>query len=66
MASIVMYGNEYFGQIDFTVPTDGVLTPSTAGTTGSDADWLNEIHPNASGWRKLAKVWHAKLKATLN
>ncbi len=50
----------------FTVPTDGVLTPSVAGTTGSDGDWLNEIHPNASGWQKLAKVWHAKLKATLN
>ena len=49
----------------FTVPTDGVLTPSAANTTGSNADWLNEIHPNAAGWRKLAKVWHAKLKATL-
>lgn len=50
----------------FTVPTDGVLTPSAAGTTGSDGDWLNEIHPNASGWHKLAKVWHAKLKDILN
>ena len=50
----------------FTVPTDGVLTPSAPNTTGSNADWLNEIHPNAAGWRKLAKVWHAKLKATLN
>jgi hypothetical protein len=50
----------------FTIPTDGVLTPSAAGTTGSDADWLNEIHPNAAGWAKLAKVWHATLKTTLN
>jgi hypothetical protein len=49
----------------FTVPTDGVLTPSAAGSTGSDADWLNEIHPNAVGWTKLAKVWHAKLKEVL-
>jgi lysophospholipase L1-like esterase len=50
----------------FTVPTDGVLTPSAAGSTGSDADWLNEIHPNAAGWAKLAKIWHATLKTTLN
>lgn len=47
------------------VPTDGTLTPAAAGTTGSDGDWLNEIHPNASGWHKLAKVWHAKLKEIL-
>lgn len=49
----------------FTVPTDGALTPSAAGSTGSNADWLNEIHPNASGWQKLAKIWHAKLKEVL-
>ena len=47
------------------VPTDGTLTPAAEGTEGSDGDWLNEIHPNASGWHKLAKVWHAKLKNTL-
>lgn len=48
-----------------TVLTDGTLVPAAEGTTGSDGDWLNEIHPNASGWRKLAKVWHAKLKEVL-
>lgn len=40
-----------------TVPTTGVLTPAAENSTGSDADWANEIHPNAAGWRKLAKVW---------
>jgi lysophospholipase L1-like esterase len=39
------------------VPTNGTLIPADAGTTGSSGDWLNEIHPNASGWEKLAKVW---------
>jgi hypothetical protein len=49
----------------FTVPTDGTLVPAAEGTTGSNGDWLNEIHPNAAGWRKLAAVWHAKLKDVL-
>jgi hypothetical protein len=49
----------------FTVPTDGTLTPAAPGSTGSNGDWLNEIHPNASGWHKLAAVWHAKLKDVL-
>jgi len=40
-----------------TVKTTGTLTPAAAGATGSSGDWANEIHPNASGWRKLAKVW---------
>ena len=33
------------------------LTPATAGSTGSSGDWANEIHPNKSGWRKLAPIW---------
>ncbi len=39
------------------VPTTGVLTPAVASSNGSSGDWGNEIHPNANGWRKLAKVW---------
>jgi hypothetical protein len=39
------------------VPTTGVLTPAAADSTGSDGDWKNEIHPNASGWKKQARVW---------
>ena len=30
------------------------LVPAAAGTTGSNADWENEIHPNTAGYDKLA------------
>jgi lysophospholipase L1-like esterase len=43
------------------VPTSGTLTPAKPGTSGSDGDWANEIHPNAAGWKKLAKVWAKEL-----
>lgn len=39
------------------VQTTGLLTPADPKATGSSGDWKNEIHPNASGWRKQAKVW---------
>jgi hypothetical protein len=39
------------------VPTNDTLTPAIKDTVGSSGDWLNEIHPNESGWKKLAKVW---------
>jgi len=35
----------------------GLLTPANPASQGSSGDWLNEIHPNAAGWAKLAKVW---------
>lgn len=47
------------------VPTVGTLTAAAANSTGSDADWLNEIHPNRSGWRKLATVWQRDIKDVL-
>jgi lysophospholipase L1-like esterase len=47
------------------VPTVGLLTPAAAGSTGSSGDWLNEIHPNGKGWRKLARVWADALEAAL-
>jgi lysophospholipase L1-like esterase len=47
------------------VPTMGLLTPAAPGTTGSSGDWLNEIHPNGKGWRKLARVWADALEARL-
>ncbi|MBX3658128.1 MAG: hypothetical protein KF740_06810 [Ramlibacter sp.] len=47
------------------VPTSGTLVPAAPGTTGSSHDWLNEIHPNASGWAKLAKVWHKAITDVL-
>jgi len=39
------------------VPTIGTLTPAQPDTAGSSGDWLNEIHPNAEGWEKLAVKW---------
>lgn len=39
------------------VPTDGTLKPALPGDKGDSGDWINEIHPNAKGWKKLAKVW---------
>jgi hypothetical protein len=47
------------------VPTSGVLTPAAPGTTDGSGDWANEIHPNRSGWRKLAAVWAQALLARL-
>lgn len=47
------------------VPTNGVLIRAAAGSTGSSGDWLNEIHPNAAGWRKQAVVWRDALKRVL-
>ena len=47
------------------VPTVGTLTASAAGSIGSNADWLNEIHPNMQGWNKMAKVWHGEIKNPL-
>lgn len=41
----------------------GTLTPAAAGTTGDNADWVNEIHPNASGYVKIAARFYQKLTA---
>ncbi len=47
------------------VPTDGTLTPAAPGSTGNSGDWVNEIHPNAAGWRKLAPIWRDAILAQL-
>lgn len=48
------------------VPTNSVpLVPAAAGSKGSSGDWLNEIHPNKSGWTKLAAAWQPELAAVL-
>jgi hypothetical protein len=44
------------------VDTRGTLERAAAGQQGNDADWVNEIHPNPGGYRKLAH----KLTAELN
>jgi len=33
------------------------MIPAAPGTTGDSNDWENEIHPNASGYTKLAATW---------
>jgi lysophospholipase L1-like esterase len=43
------------------MPTTGVLTPAAPGASGSSGDWKNEIHPNAAGWRKQARIWADRL-----
>lgn len=43
------------------VPTGGRLDRAAPGSTGEDADWVNEIHPNKGGWKKLAAVWQPLL-----
>jgi hypothetical protein len=47
------------------VPTDGTLTPAAPGSTGDNGDWINEIHPNAAGWNKLAAVWQTAIQAVV-
>ena len=37
------------------------MVPAAIGATGSSNDWENEIHPNASGYRKLATTWAEEL-----
>lgn len=47
------------------VPTTGTLVAADPSATGSSGDWLNEIHPNASGWEKLAGVWQKAIRNVL-
>lgn len=41
----------------YVVPTAGLLTKAVPGSTGDSKDWVNEIHPNKSGWKKQAAAW---------
>lgn len=43
------------------VNTTGSLRRAASGTTGNNLDWLNEIHPNRGGYKKIA----AKVAASL-
>lgn len=47
------------------VPTHGLLRPAQSGSSGDNGDWINEIHPNAKGWKKLATSWRQTLRAAL-
>lgn len=44
----------------------GLLEPAAPGSTGDDADWLDEIHPNAGGFTTLARNrWDVPLAKAL-
>jgi hypothetical protein len=36
------------------VNTQDTITPAALGETGESGDWMNEIHPGADGYKKLA------------
>jgi len=39
------------------VDTKNLLTPAEPGSKGESNDWENEIHPNLTGYKKLAAYW---------
>jgi hypothetical protein len=44
------------------IDTTGTLTPAAEGAPGRNGDWQNEIHPTATGYKKLS----AKYSATVD
>jgi hypothetical protein len=43
------------------VNTTGRLDAADPASTGDSGDWVNEIHPNKSGWKKQVPAWLAVL-----
>ena len=43
------------------VATTGRLDKADPKATGDSFDWVNEIHPNKSGWKKQVRAWLAVL-----
>lgn len=48
------------------VDTRKKLVRAALGTTGADADWLNEFHPNGDGYTKMAKALEPSLNKLLS
>lgn len=42
------------------IDTRDTLTRAKTGTTGQSGDWLNEIHPDFEGYKKIAKLMDTK------
>lgn len=63
--SAVIHGWSAFDDNLHVVPTTGVLDRADPNSSGSSGDWANEIHPNASGWTKEARVWATALEQVL-
>ncbi len=53
-----------FSVIDTLAQTTSIV-PSAVGATGDSNDWENEIHPNRSGYIKLARTWTDAIVAQL-
>jgi lysophospholipase L1-like esterase len=49
----------------FVIDTLGTLVRAQTTDTGPTLHWLNEIHPNADGYRELAKRWKQGVEAVL-
>jgi len=49
----------------YLVNSRGAMIPADPGTTGRSNDWENEIHPTASGYRKLAERWRPVVDAQI-
>ncbi len=47
------------------VDTVGTLAQALPGTTGQSNDWLNEIHPDKAGFRKLAPQWQQTIEGSI-
>jgi lysophospholipase L1-like esterase len=47
------------------VDTRNTLDRADIDAKGNSGDWLNEIHPNGDGYRKIAKKLAAKLHKVL-
>jgi hypothetical protein len=45
----------------FVVDTRGTLTPAAADAPGMSGDWMNEIHPDPDGYKKLAGLIEAEV-----
>lgn len=43
------------------IDTRGVMVRAAEGSTGDSGDWLNEIHANRNGRKKLARRWEPEL-----
>jgi lysophospholipase L1-like esterase len=44
------------------IDTRNTLTRATLNSTGNSGDWLNEIHPNKNGYKKIARLIEQKLR----
>ena len=49
----------------YVVDTRGLLSPARTKDAGNSNDWLNEIHPNHQGYRKLAAKFSEKVTTLL-